>query len=162
MYHVAIDNRVPYWIYSNRQDDGTMRGPSTSPVPVAERAVVQSGARWRAGRSRRGRWPRRWRWTSRGSTDIGGCESGFTMPVPGNPDIIWASCYGNKVTRYDARTRRARSVSPWIHTLDSAPTKTKYRCHWTPPLAIDPFDHNTVYYGCQVIFKTSTRARPGT
>ena len=31
----------------------------------------------------------------------------------------------------------------------------KYRCHWTPPLAIDPFDHNTVYYGCQVVFKTS-------
>src|SRR5579871_3256213 len=29
MYHVATDNRVPYWIYSNRQDDGTMRGPST-------------------------------------------------------------------------------------------------------------------------------------
>jgi len=22
-------------------------------------------------------------------------------------------------------------------------------------MAIDPFDHNTVYYGCQVIFKTT-------
>ena len=22
-------------------------------------------------------------------------------------------------------------------------------------MAVDPFDHNTVYYGCQVIFKTS-------
>ena len=31
----------------------------------------------------------------------------------------------------------------------------KYRCHWTPPLAIDPFDHKSVYYGCQVVFKTS-------
>ncbi len=30
MYHVATDNRTPYWIYSNRQDDGTMRGPSTN------------------------------------------------------------------------------------------------------------------------------------
>jgi hypothetical protein len=30
MYHVHVDNRVPYWIYSNRQDDGTMRGPATS------------------------------------------------------------------------------------------------------------------------------------
>src|SRR5437868_7020590 len=30
MYHVHVDNRVPYWIYSNRQDDGTMRGPSTA------------------------------------------------------------------------------------------------------------------------------------
>jgi len=45
-------------------------------------------------------------------------------------------------------------VSPWLHTLDSPPNDTKYRCHWTAPLAIDPFDHNTVYFGCQVIFKT--------
>jgi hypothetical protein len=42
-----------------------------------------------------------------------------------------------------------------MHTLDSEPNLAKYRCHWTPPLALDPFDHNTVYYGCQVIFKTS-------
>src|SRR6185312_14087541 len=42
-----------------------------------------------------------------------------------------------------------------VHTLDSPPDKTKYRCHWTPPLAIDPFDTKTVYYGCQVIFRTS-------
>jgi photosystem II stability/assembly factor-like uncharacterized protein len=68
---------------------------------------------------------------------------------------VWASCYGNEVTRYDHTAKRARSVSPWIHTLDSPPNASKYRCHWTPPLAIDPFDHNTVYYGCQVVFKTS-------
>ncbi len=63
------------------------------------------------------------------------------------------------MTRYDARTRTARSVSPWMHTLDSEPTKVKYRCHWTPPLAVDPFDDETVYYGCQVIFKTSDRGQ---
>jgi photosystem II stability/assembly factor-like uncharacterized protein len=42
-----------------------------------------------------------------------------------------------------------------MHTLDSPPNDLKYRCHWTPPLALDPFDHSTVYYGCQVIFKTT-------
>src|SRR5204863_843309 len=26
MYHVAVDNQVPYYVYSNMQDDGTMRG----------------------------------------------------------------------------------------------------------------------------------------
>src|SRR5207249_2105032 len=87
--------------------------------------------------------------------NLGGCESGFTLPDPTNPDIVWASCYGNEVTRWDARARRARSVSPGMHTLDSPPNDAKYRCHWTAPLAIDPFDHNTVYYGCQVIFATS-------
>jgi len=55
--------------------------------------------------------------------NIGGCESGFTLPDMADPDIVWASCYGNEVTRYDARTRHARSVSPWMHTLDSEPDK---------------------------------------
>ncbi len=71
-----------------------------------------------------------------------------------NADIIWASCYANTVTRFDADLGRARSVSPWMHTLDAPPDDLKYRCHWTPPLAIDPFEPETVYYGCQVIFRT--------
>jgi hypothetical protein len=87
---------------------------------------------------------------------LGGCESGFTLPDLTNTDIVWASCYGNEVTRYDAKTKVARSISPWLHTLDSEPNKAKYRCHWTPPLAVDPFDHNAVYYGCQVIFRTTS------
>src|ERR1019366_1950329 len=31
MYHVSVDQQVPYWILTNRQDNGTMRGPSTAP-----------------------------------------------------------------------------------------------------------------------------------
>ena len=130
MYHVAVDDQVPYYVYSNMQDDGTMRGPSTSSGFGFDPELG---------------------WEHR----LGGCESGFTIPDPTDTNIVWASCYGDEVTRYDARIKEARSVSPWRHTLDSAPNESKYRCHWTPPLAIDPFDHNTVYYGCQVIFKTT-------
>ena len=86
---------------------------------------------------------------------LGGCESGFTLPDLTDTNIVWATCYGNEVTRYDARTKLARSVSPWLHTLDAAPDQVKYRCHWSPPLAIDPFDHNAVYYGCQKILRTT-------
>ncbi len=132
MYHVAVDNQIPYEVYSNMQDDGNMRGPSTS-FGFAFGGGEQPG--W--------------------DHAMGGCESGWTLPDLSDPNIVWATCYGNEVTRWDARTKMARSVSPWIHTLDSPPNDTKYRCHWTPPLAIDPFDNNTVYYGCQVIFKTS-------
>ncbi|MBM4195417.1 MAG: hypothetical protein FJ202_13720, partial [Gemmatimonadetes bacterium] len=86
---------------------------------------------------------------------IGGCESGFTIADPRDADIIWATCYGNKVTRFDNKTGQAQSVGPYRITLDSPPDDIKYRCHWTPPLAFDPFDPNTVYYGCQVVFKTT-------
>jgi photosystem II stability/assembly factor-like uncharacterized protein len=126
MYHVAVDDQIPYYFYSNMQDDGNMRGPS---VPLDG----ETG------------WDRH----------MGGCESGFTVPDTVDPNIVWATCYGDTVTRWDARYKEAHSVSPWKHTLDYPPNEIKYRCHWTPPLAIDPFDHNTVYYGCQVIFRTT-------
>jgi photosystem II stability/assembly factor-like uncharacterized protein len=133
MYHVAVDNQIPYYFYTNMQDDGNMRGPSTSFGGFGYGRFAEVG--W--------------------DHAMGGCESGFTLPDLTNPDVVWATCYGDEVTRWDAKAKAARSVSPWFHTLDSPPDKIKYRCHWTPPLAIDPFDHNTVYYGCQVIFKTS-------
>jgi hypothetical protein len=175
MYHVATDDRVPYWIYSNRQDNGTMRGPSNSPESTGNGVlpdVISSappaapagrGARGAGGAGASGaaaapagRAGGRNGGTGEGwQTGLGGCESGFTFPDTVNPNIVWSSCYGNEITRWDASTGRARSVSPGIHTLDSEPNKAKYRCHWTPPAVLDPFDHNTVYYGCQVVFKTS-------
>jgi photosystem II stability/assembly factor-like uncharacterized protein len=133
MYHVAVDNQVPYNVYSNMQDDGTMRGPVTRPERIP--GGYDTGAPWHH--------------------HLGGCESGFTLPDTTDPNVVWASCYGNKVTRYDARSDVARSVQPYRITLDSPPNDAKYRCHWTAPLAIDPFDHDSVYYGCQVIFKTT-------
>ena len=160
-YHVAIDNRVPYWLYSNRQDDGTMRGPSTVTADLGngrlpDTTPAAAGAGGRGGRGGGGGGGRggggggpAW------EPNLGGCESGFTIPDPTDANIVWASCYGNKLTRWDARTRTARSVSPWMITLDSEPNKSKYRCHWTSPVAIDPLEHNSVYYGCQVVFKTT-------
>ena len=140
MYHVAVDDQIPYYFYTNMQDDGNMRGPSRPMGGFREGGGPEVG--W--------------------DHAMGGCESGFTLPVPGNPDVVWATCYGDEVTRWDAKSKHARSVSPWMHTLDSPPNDAKYRCHWTPPLAIDPFDHNTVYYGCQVIFKTTDEGQSWT
>jgi photosystem II stability/assembly factor-like uncharacterized protein len=133
MYHVEVDDQTPYYVYTNMQDNSTMRGPS---VPIGGRPSDEG-------------------WDHR----MGGCESGFTLPDPSDPNIVWASCYANEVTMWDARTRRARSVSPWLHTLDAAPDQVPYRCHWTPPLAIDPFDPKAIYYGCQVVFKTTNRGQ---
>ncbi len=202
MYHVATDNRVPYWVYTNRQDNGTMRGPSNQSegtgngvVPGVSQTLEAAGGgrgggrgngRGAGGRGAPPAQPAAGAAGAAGATPpgaapgappaaagfgfgggggrggpvdewqyvLGGCESGFTIPDPVDTDIVWASCYADEVTRYDARIGRARSVAPWIHTLDSEPNKTKYRCHWTPPLAVDPFD-GSVYYGCQVIFHTT-------
>ena len=126
-------------------------------APCAARAILPRSAHSRPargrGRSEFGGFGRGF--FSTWDHGLGGCESGFTLPDPTDTNIVWATCYGDEVTRYDYTTKMARSVSPWLHTLDSEPNVAKYRCHWTPPMAIDPFDHNIVYYGCQVIFRTS-------
>ncbi|HTM27481.1 MAG TPA: hypothetical protein VL225_19925 [Vicinamibacterales bacterium] len=201
MYHVHIDNRVPYWIYSNRQDDGTMRGPSTvseqtgsgclpegSTMPSAPPGGFGGRGGRGGGRGAAPNAPQPGRGAAPGnrcgSADenasanafggfggggggrgrgaalawqpgIGGCESGFTIPDPTNADVVYASCYGNKVTRWDAKMGTARSIEPWEISLDSPPNEAKYRCHWTAPMAIDPFDTKNVLYGCQLILKTS-------
>lgn len=149
MYHVMVDREIPYRVYSNRQDNGTMRGPSDG----IERGTPGMGPGG----------PLAYGQTPDGVFDwdhgIGGCESGFTIPDPNDPDIIWATCYGNKVTRYNHKTGTARSVQPYRITLDAPPDDIKYRCHWTAPMAIDPFDTQTVYYGCQVVFRTSNKGQ---
>jgi photosystem II stability/assembly factor-like uncharacterized protein len=82
------------------------------------------------------------------------CESGFTIPDPDNADIVWSSCYANNLYRFDLAQGTPHAVSPSQIALDSPPNETKYRCHWTPPLAIDPFDSKNVYFGCQMVLRT--------
>src|SRR5207237_6196037 len=117
---VHVDNRVPYWIYSNRQDDGTMRGPSTSSeqtgngrLPEGSLMPTPPSGGGRGGRGGggggflgRGRGAAGPAW----QPNIGGGGSGFTIPDPIDADVVYASCYGHKVPRWDARTGTAR----WI------------------------------------------------
>lgn len=90
------------------------------------------------------------------------CESGFTIPDPTNTDIVWSSCYGNELYRFDLAQGTPHSVSASPVGLDSPPNKLKYRCHWTPPVAIDPFDHENVLYGCQMVLRTSDQGQSWT
>lgn len=155
MYRVTVDQRSPYWVYSDRQDDGSMRFssqrpfvPSNVPSYAPPASAAPAAGRGRGGRGGRGGAPQEATQESMPS-----CESGYTTPEPGNHHFVWGTCYAAHVATYDDLSGLTRSVSPWQHTLDSDPVNLKYRCHWSPPLAIDPFD-KSVYFGCQVIFRT--------
>ncbi len=130
MYHVATDNRVPYFVYGQMQDDGSMRGPSVAPG-----AGNISSALW---------------------TSTAGCETGWATPDPADPDIVWGGCYAGVVERFDAKTGMSRSVSPWPErTMGANAGEIKLRMNWTFPIAISPHDHNTVYVGSQYVHATS-------
>ncbi|HVB37312.1 MAG TPA: hypothetical protein VND92_02200, partial [Vicinamibacterales bacterium] len=131
IYHVYTDDRVPYNVYGNRQDGPSTRGPSDSRLADGTIPI--------------GMWH-----------SVGGCESGFAVPDPKDPDIIWSNCYGNALDRFNEKTRQARAVSPWPdNPMGHAARDLKYRFQWTFPIAIDPLDHNRVYVGSQYVHETT-------
>jgi photosystem II stability/assembly factor-like uncharacterized protein len=132
MYHVAVDNRVPYWVYSNMQDSTSKRGPAY-PGYGSDVSV----------------------WSS-----MGGCESGFSYPDPSDPNLVWGTCYAGTVEIYDHRTGLVRNVNPWPEkSLDSPAGVLKYRWNWSHPIALSPHGPNTAYVGSQYVHKTIDRGQ---
>ncbi len=130
MYHVATDNRIPYFVYGQMQDGSPLRGPSNAlgmpDIPAAD-----------------------WITTA-------GCETGWSIPDPVDNDIVWGGCYAGVTERMDLRTGLARSVSVWPdRTMGANASQVKYRMNWTEPIAISPFDHNVVYTASQFLHRTS-------
>jgi photosystem II stability/assembly factor-like uncharacterized protein len=147
MYHVFTDNRVPYFVYGNRQDEPTFRGPSNN---------LQARG-FSAGRmpSYFGGLPTSSAISAADWTQIGGCEPGFSIPDPVDQDIVWSGCYDGDLTRMDLRSGQARWVSPRPEgTYGWTPKDVKYRWNWTLPIAISPHDHNRVYVGSQYVHET--------
>src|SRR5258706_458561 len=77
MYPVTTDNRVPYYVYGNRRDGPSYRGPS------------RTGAGAFGGGGSGGTIPRS-AWIG-----IAGGESGWATPDPVDNDIIWSSASGS-------------------------------------------------------------------
>jgi photosystem II stability/assembly factor-like uncharacterized protein len=129
-YHIAVDTRTPYHVSGTMQDLGTASGPSNS---LSSAGIALSD------------------WHS-----VGGGETGFTAPDPSDPNIIYAGEYGGYISRYDHRTRQAKSIG--VYPFDPSghgAEELKYRFQWTAPILVSPHDPKTVYHAANVLFKTS-------
>jgi photosystem II stability/assembly factor-like uncharacterized protein len=129
-YHISVDIRTPYHVAGTMQDLGTASGPSNS---LSGSGIALSD------------------WHS-----VGGGETGFTAPDPSDPNIVYAGEYGGYISRYDHRTRQAKSIgvypfNPSGHGAEDA----KYRFQWTAPILVSHHDPHTVYHAGNVLFKTS-------
>jgi len=139
MYHVTVDDAVPYNVLGNRQDGPSFRGPSNT----------RTGGLWANGIIPRGEW-----------RAVGGGESGFATPDPEDPNIVWSSASGSGarggiVVRYDARIGQFRDVEVWpMSTGGVAAADVRYRFQWTFPLLISPHDRNTIYVTSQHVHRT--------
>lgn len=142
IYHVTVDDRVPYYVYGNEQDDPSYRGPS--------RTGIGGGGFGGGGGIPRSAW-----------IEVGGGESGWATPDPVDNNIVWSTASGSGsvggiVTRMDLRTGAIRNVEVWPdQTSGTTAADLKYRFVWTAPFTISPHDHNKLYIGSQYIHQTT-------
>ena len=128
LYHLATDRRFPYWIYAGQQDNGT--------VAIASRSDYGSiGA---------GDWH-----------PVGADERDYDIPDPRDPNIVYGSGLGGKLTRWNARNGEAQNVSPWpVSTYGARPTAVKFHYTWITPIAVSQLAPYPLYQGAQVLFRS--------
>ena len=129
-YHVSTDNRFPYYIYGAQQDNSNL-------------AVASFGDEGVIG-------PRDW-------YPAGGGESGFVVPDPRDPNIIYSDAE-NQYQRFDRRSRQSQSISPDpIDNSGHPASELDHRFNWTAPLMLSPHDPESLYAASEVVWKSTDR-----
>ena len=127
-YHIAVDDRFPYRIYSGQQDNGTVEILSRGPYGVIS--------------------IRDWH-------PVGGDERDYDIPKPGNPDWVFGSGLGGGISRFNEVTRQSGNVSPWpISSYGARPTSVRYRYTWITPLVFSHIKPYPLYFGAQYLFQS--------
>lgn len=129
LYQVDIDDQFPYWLYAGQQDNTTIALPVIPPYNALNR-------------------------TDNFWMEVGGCETGPAVPMPGNPDLVYANCKGrfgvfNKKTGQEMQYYIGAS-----NIYGHEPDKLVYRFQRVTPIEVSPFDPKTVYFGSQYLHKT--------
>ena len=135
-YHLAADNRFPYWVYSGQQDSGT--------VGIASRSDYGAISF------------RDWR-------PVGGDERDYDIPDPADPLIVYGSGLGGRVTRWDGHTGQVQNISPWpVSSYGKRPTLGRYHYLWVTPLVASRTGPPALYLGAQVLFRSTDQGRSWT
>jgi photosystem II stability/assembly factor-like uncharacterized protein len=132
-YMVAADSRTPYTLCTGLQDNSAWCGPSST---LADNVV--SGQDWFV---------------------VTGGDGEYAVPAPSNASIIYTDSEDGAITQFDRKTKQSLFIMPYLHgpgfDNDLPPFAQKMRFNWTPPIAVDPRDANTVYIGANVLLKSS-------
>ncbi len=79
---------------------------------------------------------------------------GFDVsPDPSNNRYVYAMSQEGNVGRIDTETGYYKMIKP-VH-----PENETLRFNWNAPIAQDPFDEKTIYYGAQYVFKSQNQGQ---
>ncbi|HEX3844464.1 MAG TPA: hypothetical protein VHV80_08895 [Steroidobacteraceae bacterium] len=130
-YRVFADDRFPYRVYGGQQDWGTM-------------SIASSTLHNGIGRQD-------WH-------EVGGGESAQIGADAHDPTLVYATGILGDVTEYDAKDEQIREIPPYEYfAAFRPPSELQYRSNWTPPLLVSSHDPRAIYFGAQVVFKSTDR-----
>jgi photosystem II stability/assembly factor-like uncharacterized protein len=130
-YRVFADDRFPYWVYGGQQDWSTM-------------AIASSTLHGGIGRQD-------WH-------QVGGGESAWIGADAHDPTLVYATGILGDVTEYDSRNGAIREIPPYDYFAAFRPaSELQYRSNWTAPVLVSTHDPKAIYYGAQVVFKSTDR-----
>ncbi|MEO8926046.1 MAG: hypothetical protein ABI306_02685 [Caulobacteraceae bacterium] len=130
-YHLAADNAFPWRIYAGQQDSGT--------VGIASRSDYGAiGYRdWRP---------------------AGGDERDYDIPDPDDPNIVYGSGLGGRISRWDARTGQVANIAPFLEpNYGQRQTQPAHHFVWVTPMAVSRAGPTTLYLGAESVFASTDR-----
>jgi photosystem II stability/assembly factor-like uncharacterized protein len=131
-YHITYDMRQPYYVYGGLQDNGNWVGPSAT--------LYREGIR-------KDDW-----------YTVSGGDGFFVVPDISSPNLVYSDSQGGTISLTDTMSGNTRSIHPYPKETGSSGNAIagyKYRFNWNPPIVASPHDPKTVYYGGNVLFKTT-------
>ena len=129
IYQVAVDDQYPYWIYGAQQDNTTIAIPSSAPSGTSVQGTQVM-------------------------IEVGGCETGPSIPKPGDHNIVYNNCKG-RFSVYNKITGTGREYSIGASNIyGHNPKDLKYRFQRVAPVHVSPHDPDVVYMGSQFVHKT--------
>lgn len=130
-YRVTTDNLRPFRIYGGQQDNSTVAIASESDyggIGVEDYFAV------------------------------GGGESAHIAFDPDDPTLVYATTINGTLTEYNRSTRLSRYIIPFPdYTYGKDSRDLKYRTNWNAPVAVSPHDPSIVYFGTQMLLRSTDR-----
>ena len=131
-YTVRADDQFPYHLYSGQQDALSLQVASRTFTGGDDEGVQPN-------------WKR-----------ISHDEAARPSFDPKNPRFVFTSNYQGVLVRADMETGLAHDVSPWPgQKIGDDAAQMTYRFNWSPPTLASSFDANTIYFGANVLFRTT-------
>jgi photosystem II stability/assembly factor-like uncharacterized protein len=128
IYHIAADNRFPYYLYGAQQDNSNL-----AIATYDDQGVIDDTDWYMAG----------------------GGECGFVLPDPRDQQII-VSDSENSISRFDRHRMTAADISAYPIDASGHPaSELAHRFNWTSPMMRAPSDPAAIYVGYESVFKTT-------